>query len=146
MHRQRRKLQGERDSSWKFLLGALGVSAVKSLSFPHQFQQLNQLLQFVLSDVAEHFPAKLFEGPIHFAEKLQPGRSDLSVDDAAIELGTRALDEAAIFQTIEQARNVGIARDHAPANLAAWQALLPRPAQNAQGVVLRSGKAKRFEP
>src|SRR6266849_6047599 len=145
LHRQRRKLKGGRDNSWKFLLGALGVSAAKSLSFPHQFQQFNQLLQFILSDVAEHFPAKLFEGSVHFAQKLQPGSGDLSIDHAAIVLRAHALDEAPIFQAIEQTRNVRIARDHALADLAARQSLLPSSAQNAQGVVLRAGESKFFE-
>ncbi len=119
---------------------------MKTLSFPHQFQQFNQLLQLLLSDVAEHFPAKFFEGPIHFAQELQSGSSDLSVDDAAIVLRARALDEATIFHAIQQARNVGIARDHALANLAARQAFRPGTTQDAQSIVLRSGESKFFEP
>src|SRR5438132_11836857 len=95
--------------------------------------------------MAEHFPAKLFEGHIHFAKKLQPGGSNLSVDDAAIMPGASALDKAAIFQAIEQARNVRIARNHALGNLAARQALRPSAAQDAQRVVLRSGESKLFE-
>src|SRR5208282_6454102 len=65
-----------------------------------------------------------------------------SVDDTAIVPGARALGEAAILQTIEQARNVGIARDHALTDLAARQALRPGPAQDAQCVVLRAGESE----
>jgi hypothetical protein len=83
--------------------------------------------------------------PIHFAQQLQPGSGDLSVDDAAIVPGARALDEAAAFQAIEQARNVGIVRDHALADFAARQALCPSPAQDAQRVVLRAGESELFE-
>jgi len=73
---------------------------VNSRSVPYQFQQFNQLLQLFLSDVAEHFPAKLFERPIHLAQKLQPGSGDLSVDDAAIELGLALLNRQATTNAI----------------------------------------------
>src|SRR5450631_4759536 len=117
-----------------------------NLSAAHQFQQFNQLLQLFLSDVAKHLAALLFDWVVHFAEKLEPSSRYLSVNDAAIVFGARALDEATILQAIEQTRNVGIVRDHALADLAAGQTFGLGAAKDTQRVVLCSGESEIFEP
>src|SRR5271163_3229940 len=95
--------------------------------------------------MAKHFTAVLVDWPVHLTQKLESGSRDLPIDNSAITPSARALNQAAILQTIEQARNVGIVRDHALPDLAARQTVRPGAAQNAQRVVLSAGKSEFFE-
>ena len=51
----------------------------------------------------------------------------------------------AVLQSVEQARNIRVARDHALRHLAAAEALLPRAAQDAQNVVLGVRKPRQLQ-
>ena len=53
----------------------------------------------------------------------------------------RARDQSARLHAVQQARDVRVARNEPAADFAAGQAVLSRAAQDAQDVVLRSGKA-----
>ncbi len=66
-------------------------------------------------------------GRVQLREDLQALVGDKCFHDAAIFLFAGAGDQAAPFQAIEQARDVGIARDQPAADFAAGQAAAPAP-------------------
>src|SRR5712692_6171567 len=76
------------------------------------------------------------------AERL---RRDTCFHDPAVVSLAFPGNQAAFFQAVEKARHVWVVRDHAFADAAAGQTLGPGPAKNAEDIVLRAGKCRRFQ-
>lgn len=72
-------------------------------------------------------------------------RSDARLHNASVLFFPPARDQATRFHAVQQARDIGIARDEPAADLAAGKGALARAPQDAQDVVLRHGKATRLE-
>lgn len=84
-------------------------------------------------------------GLIERGEQLQSLASDADGDDAAVGRFARAGGETALFQAVDEARDVGVACDHSAADLVAGQPFLSGATQNAEGVVLSVGDAEGLE-
>ena len=84
-------------------------------------------------------------GRVELRKDLQALVGDKGFHDAAVFLFAGAGDQAAPFQAIEQARDVGIARDQPAADFAAGQARGARAAQDTQNVILGAGQARSLE-
>jgi hypothetical protein len=84
-------------------------------------------------------------GRVQLRKDLQALAGDIGFHDAAVFLFAGTGDQAARFQAIEQARDVGIARDQPAADFAAGQARGARAAQDTQNVILGAGQARSLE-
>jgi hypothetical protein len=78
---------------------------------------------------------KVANRPIEATKKGKPLVCNTNVDPPAIRIIAATTDEAALFEAVEEAGDIGIAGDHAVRDFAAEQAFWRSP-QNAQDVVL----------
>ena len=94
--------------------------------------------------MAELAGVKFGHGGVERSEQGQPGVVDARGDDPAVRPFAAAGDEASLFQPVEQAGHVGVARDELGGNLATGPALTGA-AQHPQHVELRAAQSSGFE-
>jgi hypothetical protein len=82
---------------------------------------------------------------VQFAQNPQAFRSDARFHDATIFLLPFARDQAAGLEAIEQARDIGIVRDHAPADFPARQTRRASTSQDAEDIELGIRQIKRLQ-
>ena len=70
---------------------------------------------------------------------------EVGADHAAIGGGAGALDEAALFHSVEKARHIGVASDHTGGDFAAGESGGAGAGEDAEDVVLGVGEAKWVE-
>lgn len=88
---------------------------------------------------------KVGYGLIERGEQLHPLASDADSDNAAIGRFARTGGETTLFQAVDEAGDVGVARDHTAADFTTGEPFLSRAAQDAESVVLGMGDAERLE-
>ena len=86
----------------------------------------------------------LADGVVEVVKEGQSRGCDADKDFTAIWILAAAADEAALFEAVEEAGDIGIAGDHAAGDLAAEQAV-GRAAQDAKDVVLVRGEVVAFQ-
>jgi hypothetical protein len=87
----------------------------------------------------------LLDGPVEVGQDAEARVADARNDDASVRLRPLARDQAAALEPVEQARDVGLLRDHPLADLAAREPGSAGAAQDSQRVVLRRGEALALE-
>ena len=107
----------------KFILVTSQSSTVRA----RLLQQEQQLAQLFLRKVAQLFAMEFPHGLIEVAENPQAFRRDACLHDAPVLDFARARDQSARFHAVEQARDVGVARDQPATDFAASQAASPAP-------------------
>src|SRR5579863_8086360 len=108
-------------------------------------QQIRELAKLFRRELAPLAAVQFAHGLVEFRQQAQAFRGDTRLDHAAVLRFARASDQAAGFHTVEQAGDVRIARDQPASDLATSQSAFSSAAQDAQNIVLRSGKAKGLE-
>ena len=91
--------------------------------------------------MAELLFVQFVDWSVELFEDLEAGRRNASLDNAAVLCLPLPRDEAALFHAVEEAGQVGVARDHAIADALAGKAVGSSAAQDAQDVVLSAGQA-----
>src|SRR6201984_2832583 len=99
-------------------------------------QQFGQRPKPIFPEMSQLPAVCLLDRVIESAQQLKPVRRNLCHHDSAVLGFPPARNQPPLFQTIEQPRDIGIARNHAVRNLATGQTLR-RTAQNPQHVILR---------
>ncbi len=107
---------------------------------PQFLEQLVERLQPRTSEVACRRSVGLLHGAVEFREQTEPHVRDPRDDEAPVGLRALARDEPPLLEAVKQARDVGFARHHPPADLPAGKPLFAGAAQDPQGVVLRRGQ------
>jgi len=107
-----------------------------------QFRELPELFR---GKVAQLAAVQFVHGLIQFVQQPEPFCGDASLNHATVLGFPRAGDQSSGFHAVKQASDVRVARDKPPADFAAGQALFSRASQDAQDVVLRSGKVVGLE-
>jgi hypothetical protein len=98
------------------------------------------LREFLLGDVGQLFEMVIEDGFVEFLEELQAFGGDANGDDAAVAGIALPGDRAAGFEAVEEAGDVGVARDHAFADFFAGEAVGFCEAEDSQDVVLCDGE------
>jgi hypothetical protein len=103
------------------------------------------MLQSFHAHVPEELALKLLHYAFQALQQIQPCRSDARSDHTTVFQFPAALDQSPAFQTIQQARDVGISVDHPVSNFAARQPFRSCTPQDSQSVVLRGREPVPFE-
>ena len=116
---------------------ALRVHHVSGLLIgPHAFEQPAQVLVFAGREMPYQAMFGGFDLVVHAVEQRQPHLGDADLDDAAVVLGARAVDQAVAFEPVEQARHVRRAVEQALAQGAAREPLGVASPKDAKHIVL----------
>lgn len=113
--------------------------------FVHVFEQARENFEAGSGDVAKLTLVKFVNRVIEGFENFEALGSDMGDDDAAVVGLALASDEAALFHAVEEAGDVGIARDHSIADAAAGKAAGFGTAEDAKDIILSAGEAGVFE-
>ena len=109
------------------------------------FEEFDQLPEAVIAEMGQLPAMGGGEGVLQALDEFQSGGRDGGTDDAAIGFGAAPADEAAFFEAVEQAGDIGIAGEHAVGDFSAGQALKGAAgldaAEDSQDVVLRGREA-----
>ncbi len=108
-------------------------------------EQINQQFQVTRAQVAEYPFARLEDRAIEGGEEFETGGSDSGGNHPAVLRVAGTLGEAALFEPVKQAGDIGVASDHAAGNLAAGEPVRTGAAKDAQHVVLGVGELLRIE-
>src|SRR5664279_3356289 len=108
---------------------------------PRQVEQFNQLLHLRLGKIPYQRSTDFLDGFVQLLQQFEACVSDRGGDNPTITLAAFASNEAHFVETIEQASDIWIPRNHALRNGAARQTILPCPAKDAQHVILRTRDA-----
>jgi hypothetical protein len=87
----------------------------------------------------------LRDGLVELREEPQPEVGDARGHEAAVRPLAPALDHPHLLHPVEQTGHVRHLGQHPVADLVPAEAVLPRPAQDAQDVVLRGGQPERLD-
>lgn len=123
----------------------LGLSNFRELVLPCQLQQSNQLRQLLIGETGKLLPVQLLHGFVQRREQRQSGGRNANGDYPPVAALAAAGREFAFFQAVEEARNVGVAGDHAVADLGTGQPCGFSATQDAEYVILRRRDAVRFQ-
>jgi len=118
--------------------------ALRAAADGQSIQQPQQRMQLLISELAQQALMQGMDLLVHAIHQFQAGRADARQDFPPVLLPTMARDQPAPLQPLHQARDVGVAMDHASCNLAARQACRLGSAQNPQSVVLGERKLMRL--
>ncbi len=129
--------EAKRKSALRSLPLALRVHHVSGLLIgPHAFEQPAQVLVFAGREMAYQALLDRFDIVAHTIQKHPPRLGDPDLDDAAVVLGARAVDQAVAFEPVEQARHVRRAVEQALAQGAAREPLGVASPKDAKHIVL----------
>lgn len=103
---------------------------------PAGSQQARQRTESFGSEVAEQLPMRLAHRLVQPGEDVQPFLRDLDNDDTAVLAVAAARNEPALFQPVEQPRDIRIVRNHTIGDLPAGEPL-GSPAKDSQNIILR---------
>lgn len=84
--------------------------------------------------------AQFLDGLVDFAQQLQACRSNPAKNYATVFIVSSSGTQTALFKPRQEARDIGIAGDHAFSDFSAWEPRVPCPAEDSKGIVLRSGQ------
>jgi nucleotide-binding universal stress UspA family protein len=110
-------------------------------TFSNLLQKFAQQLDMRRTHMTELSLVHFVHGLVELLELLQTLCGDAGLDDTPIVLLPLARNAALLFETVEKAGHVGVARNHAIANDAAGEALRTGAAKDAKDVVLGASKA-----
>src|SRR4030088_1187973 len=83
-------------------------------------QQAGERAQTLLTHVPELAAVSFFDRFIQAAQELEPIRRDPCHHHAPVFIFPAARDQAALLQAVEETSDIGVTRNHAARNLAAW--------------------------
>lgn len=113
--------------------------------FAQRFQRFDQRGQLPIADVTEKPAEQGLKRLVDVAGELQSFPRNPRDHDPAVLAAALALDKAAIFHAVEQARHIRIGREHSFGRLRAGNSLFAGASQNAQHIVLSRCELELFQ-
>lgn len=136
--------QGRRKGFWREGSGVCGIEG-RRCGAADDFEEIDGGAHLLGIEMGELFAVEFEEGGVDGGEECEAVGGDAGGDDAAVLGVAGSGEQAAGFEAVEEAGDVGIAGDHVTADGFAGHALIAGAAEDAQEVVLDVGEVVGLE-